>query len=246
MVFGGVSVARFNPRGCAKKMKNSVTTTLVIPVICLAFATVMFRYTDLDVTISNLVYLPERTFNQGESNLWSLLYDYGHIPAIVIGVVGLLVFLVGWITPKLACFRKISVFFVLFLIVGPGLIVNELLKEHWGRPRPVQVLDFDGKQQFLSVWSKGVAGEGASFPSGHAAIGFYLCAPFFVLWADGRKHWALMVLALGMGYGLLMGLGRIIQGAHFASDVLWSAGFIYLTGILFYYLLRFDRGVWWE
>ena len=65
MVFGGVSMARFNPRGCAKKMKNSVTTTLVIPVICLAFATVMFRYTDLDVTISNLVYLPERTFNQG-------------------------------------------------------------------------------------------------------------------------------------------------------------------------------------
>ena len=227
-------------------MKNSITATLVIPVICLVLATAVFRYTDLDMSISNLVYLPERNFDQGEDNLWSLLYDHGHIPAFVIGIVGLLVFLVGWFAPGLACYRKIGLFLVLFLIVGPGLIVNELLKEHWGRPRPVQVVDFEGEQQFLSVWSKGVAGEGASFPSGHAAIGFYLCAPFFFLWADGRKRLALMALTLGMSYGLLMGIGRIIQGAHFASDVLWSAGFIYLTGILFYYLLRFDRGVWWD
>lgn len=227
-------------------MKNSVTATLLIPVFFLVLASAVFRYTDLDVTISNLFYLPERQFDRGETNLWSLLYHHGHIPATIIGVVGLFVFVLGLFVRRASCYRKISLFLVLFLIVAPGLIVNELLKEHWGRPRPVQVVDFDGKQQFLSVWSKGVAGEGASFPSGHAAIGFYLCAPFFFLWADGRKTWAVVALTMGMSYGLLMGIGRIIQGAHFASDVLWSAGFIYLTGILFYYLFRFDRGVWWE
>lgn len=227
-------------------MKNSVTATLVIPVIFLTVATLVLRYTDLDLAISNLFYLPERQFDRSETNLWSLLYQHGHIPATVIGIVGLFVFLVGFFSRRLSFYRKISLFLVVFLIVGPGLIVNELLKEHWGRPRPLQVIDFDGKQQFLRVWNKGVAGEGASFPSGHAAIGFYLCAPFFFFWADGKRRWALMVLVLGMSYGLLMGIGRIIQGAHFASDVLWSAGFIYLTGILFYYLFRFDKGVWWR
>jgi membrane-associated PAP2 superfamily phosphatase len=29
-----------------------------------------------------------------------------------------------------------------------------------------------------------------------------------------------------------MGLGRMIQGGHFASDVLWSAGFIYIGGLI--------------
>ena len=227
-------------------MKNSVMATLVIPVCLLILATAVFRYTDLDVTISKLVYLPDRQFDRGEANLWSLLYDHGHMPATTIGLVGLILFLLGLFLRKVARYRKVSLFLVLLLIVGPGLIVNELLKQHWGRPRPAEVLDFDGQQQFLSVWSKGVAGEGASFPSGHAAIGFYLCAPFFFLWADGRKRWAVVALTLGMGYGLLMGVGRIVQGAHFASDVLWSAGFIYLTGILFYYLCRFDRGIWWE
>ena len=227
-------------------MKHSVTLTLLIPVIILIAATLVFQHTDLDLAISRLVYFPERQFDQGETNLWRLLYLHGHIPATVIGIAGLLVFLVGFFSRRISLYRKISLFLVMFLIVGPGLVVNELLKEHWGRPRPLQVIDFDGKQQFLPVWHKGVAGEGASFPSGHAAIGFYLCAPFFFLWADGKRRWALLILILGMSYGLLMGIGRIVQGAHFASDVLWSAGFIYLTGILFYYLFRFDKDVWWK
>jgi membrane-associated PAP2 superfamily phosphatase len=38
----------------------------------------------------------------------------------------------------------------------------------------------------------------------------------------------------------------MVQGAHFASDVLWSGGFTYLTGLLLYYALRLDKTIWWE
>ena len=34
--------------------------------------------------------------------------------------------------------------------------------------------------------------------------------------------------ALGLLHGLLMGFGRMTQGSHWPSDVLWSAGFVYL------------------
>jgi hypothetical protein len=29
----------------------------------------------------------------------------------------------------------------------------------------------------------------------------------------------------------MMGFARIVQGSHFASDVLWSAGAVYFTGL---------------
>ncbi|WP_321495089.1 hypothetical protein [uncultured Desulfobacter sp.] len=38
-----------------------------------------------------------------------------------------------------------------------------------------------------------------------------------------------------------MGLGRIVQGAHFASDVLWSAGFVYYTGLSLAKALRLTQ-----
>jgi membrane-associated PAP2 superfamily phosphatase len=36
----------------------------------------------------------------------------------------------------------------------------------------------------------------------------------------------------GLVYGCIMGMARIIQGGHFLSDVLWSAGFVYLTALV--------------
>ncbi len=40
-----------------------------------------------------------------------------------------------------------------------------------------------------------------------------------------------------------MAIVRMIQGGHFASDVLWAGGFTYLTGLIFYYVLKFDKRV---
>ena len=34
------------------------------------------------------------------------------------------------------------------LLLGPGWVVNEALKNHWGRARPEQVSDFGGAQRF--------------------------------------------------------------------------------------------------
>ena len=44
------------------------------------------------------------------------------------------------------------VFLVTTLALGPGLLTNVILKDHWGRPRPIDVTQFGGDQHFVA-WS---------------------------------------------------------------------------------------------
>jgi lipid A 4'-phosphatase len=60
-----------------------------------------------------------------------------------------------------------AVFLIATLALGPGLLVNVLLKEYWGRPRPIDVTEFGGQQQFVPWWStKGECQSNCSFVSG--------------------------------------------------------------------------------
>ena len=221
--------------------KKWVGYFLVIPFIILALGTLLFRFSDFDMIISRLFYLEGQGFYLKSTQPWLFLYRHGNVPGLLIGFFGLFLFLARLIWKKIGSHWKTGVFLVLLLVLGPGLIVNTVFKRNWGRPRPVEIVAFGGEQAYRPVWQKGIAGQGKSFPSGHASIGYYLMAPFFFLYPMGRKRWGLLLLLLGLAYGTTMGLGRIVQGAHFASDVLWSAGFVYFTGIVLSLFFRFDR-----
>ena len=71
-------------------------------------------------------------------------------------------------------------------------------------------------------------------------MGFYFVAPYFVLRKRAPQK-GLLFLGTGLGYGLLMGFGRIAQGGHFASDIMWSAGFVYLSGLVLSWLIQFKE-----
>ncbi|RWX49504.1 PAP2 superfamily protein, partial [Candidatus Electrothrix marina] len=72
-------------------------------------------------------------------------------------------------------------------------------------------------------------GSNSSFPSGHAAIAFFLMAPWFVL-RDRKQRYAEAFLISGLLFGTLVGIARILQGGHFVSDILWAGGLLYLLG----------------
>ncbi len=157
-----------------------------------------------------------------------MLYHWGVYPGLALGLGGLVVAIAGLVIPPLRRWRKEGLFLALLLLIGPGLVVNVWFKGCWGRPRPCETAMFGGARPFVPAGMPGPT-EGRSFPSGHASMGFFLMAPAFFLYRR-NKRLALWFFVLGLTAGTVIGLGRIVQGRHFASDVVWSAGMIYLCG----------------
>jgi membrane-associated PAP2 superfamily phosphatase len=208
--------------------------------LALAAITVALSAAGADLAMEALFYSPGAGWPQGNMEPWSFLYRYGNIPAFIISGLGAMAFLFSFFSAKFQPDRKAGLFVVVFLILGPGLIVNTFFKDFWGRPRPADIVQFGGTETYRPFWQPGTPGQGRSFPSGHAAVGFFIMAPYFVL-RRKAPGWARRALAAGVLYGMLMGLGRMIQGGHFLTDVIWAGCLVYLTGLFLYYLFRLDR-----
>lgn len=125
--------------------------------------------------------------------------------------------------------KKHLVFLLSLCIFGPGLMVNLLFKDHWGRPRPRQVIEFGGDKQFEPPFAPSFScSKCKSFVSGHSSVGFY----FFGLALLARDRRWLIAPALA---GALIGSVRMVQGAHFFSDVLFSGWVVWFCSILLYH-----------
>lgn len=191
--------------------------------------TLLIWLTDGDRSLAALFYTPSDGWSGNDSMVCSLVYALAPWPAICL-VVGALAVLFGSLKKTaLRNFRKHSVFILLLLIIGPGLVVNVWLKDNHGRARPREVIEFGGKNEFKQFWEGGNTGKNSSFPSGHASIAFSLFVPWFIL-RDRHKILARNILIAGATWGTVVGFVRIAQGGHFFSDVVWAGGLVYLIG----------------
>jgi membrane-associated PAP2 superfamily phosphatase len=224
------------------KPRHLIILDWTIPVVLLIGLSLPFWTGDLDLRVAGRFYTPGQGWPHGSDQPWSFLYHYGVVPAWVLALSALGVFLASLGRARMRSHRRGAIFLVLVMAIGPGVVVNDIYKENWGRPRPKDLTVFGGQRDYVEPLVKGPREHGESFASGHAATGFYLLTPYFLLRRRSPRR-AAGVLALGLVYGSLMGLARIIQGAHFLSDVLWALGFVYLTGLALFYLLRLDRPV---
>ncbi|MBI4768112.1 MAG: phosphatase PAP2 family protein [Deltaproteobacteria bacterium] len=222
------------------EIKTSLFWSLVFPIALAVILSVIISWTETDLKIAEFFYASGKGWFMGQEMPWFFLYHYGNIPGIILAVGGFFVFVLGFFRKELRPYKKTGLFLVLFMLLGPGLVVNTLFKDHWGRPRPDDIVNFGGTKTFHQAWEIGEAGQGGSFPSGHASIGFFIFAPFFILRKSRRKA-ALAFLGLGIAFGFFMGAGRIVQGGHFLTDVIWSGLLTYLTGFTLAYVFRLDR-----
>lgn len=222
------------------KRRTTMIADWALPIALLTGMTAVFWLTDIDVSLSSRYFVSGEGWTQGDDQPWHFLYHYGVVPAWIVALSALALLIASLRAGRFASSRRRCIFLVAVMIVGPGLLVNTLFKQNWGRPRPRDLVEFSGDREYVQVLAKRPSAMGNSFASGHAATGFYLFAPFFFLRRRSR-WWSLFFLALGLGYGSIIGLARIIQGAHFLSDVVWAGGLVYLSGLFFFYLLRPDR-----
>ena len=113
---------------------------------------------------------------------------------------------------------KACLFVVVVAVVGPCLLVNFILKDNWGRPRPYQTTEFDGDRQFQPVWqTSDECARNCSFVSGEVAATWALLVPALCLF--GRRRLLLVQVTIG-ALTAMIGLARISVGSHFLSDVI--------------------------
>ena len=126
--------------------------------------------------------------------------------------------------------RNALIFLVASLVIGPGILVNTVLKDHWGRARPNQITEFGGTHSFTPApLPADQCVKNCSFVSGHAALGFSFIGFAFLLPAGRRRDQA---IGAALALGGLIGLGRIVAGHHFLSDVVYAGLLVIATSWL--------------
>jgi len=203
--------------------------------------TLPFWFISIDLWFEGLFYnVADHGWPFAKQGLLEFLYSNGKWPLIVMIVLSIFALLYSIFKESYHKFRMPALFLLLAVTFGPGYVVNGTLKEYMGRPRPRDVVEFDGRDQYRYPLQPGMAGKGQSFPSGHATLGFAFFALSFALRPLNRK-WAKRTFWLALSFGLLMGLGRNIQGGHFLSDVIWSGAVTWLSCAFLYHYYLFPK-----
>ncbi len=188
-----------------------------------------------DITISQHFHTTEAGWVYKYGQPWAFLYAVGPIPGILLALSALIAFFVGFFKPNFRLYQKHMLLILLTSIIGAGVLVSGVLKPYCGRPRPREIQQFGGQQAYCSPCERRIPGEGMSFPCGHCTMGYLFVSLFFLRKKQPRI--AYIGGSFGLFSGTLMGVGRIVQGGHFASDVLWSLGIVVIVATNIYYLV---------
>ncbi len=221
-----------------KKCLGMLTATIGV----LLLVSWIFTHWDLDRTIAARFYSPETGWYLKDANPWHWLYRYGTIPGIALTLAALTGAVASRLRKPESRWHRYFLLVVLTSVLGAGLLVNGILKPYWGRPRPNQIQELGGQYKYRNVLSPGIPGKGKSFPSGHATMGFIFVSLIYfhrksklIAWIGGTG---------GLAYGALVSTARVVQGAHFVTDCIWSLGLMWMVAsVLYYFVLRIPAPV---
>ena len=211
----------------------------VILICLLIFILVGLTYlgeaNNFDLRFSAEFFTEEQEWFLAETPPWNWFYEYGVIPGILVSILSFFTWIYSRTNKKLSILRPYLLICALTPIIASALLVNLVLKDHTGRPRPREIKQFKGNWEYLPALQTGIPGRGHSFPCGHCSIAFTLTSGV-VFWRRSRKF-AISSLSLGLVFGIMMSIARIAQGGHFITDAMWSLGVVWLTLTALYYFV---------
>ena len=182
----------------------------------------------IDLWASGLFYRPPDGFFLGDWAPFRLTHDHLNLAvwafAIVVLVAGSASFFFR--RAVLGLSARAAIFLLLSLALGPGLTVNTIFKDHWGRARPAQITEFGGTQKFTPDFvPSGQCRRNCSFPAGDPAMGFYLVSVALLAGSTPlRRRGIIAAVTLGAALGVM----RLAQGGHFLSDII-ASGFLVIA-----------------
>lgn len=197
------------------------TERIVLLAIFILAVTVFSLWPQLDLRISALFYTPGEGFALDrlapvQAVYWGVWYG-SRIAILSVLLLWLASFAIrgGWLQSR----RRWFGFLALAIALGPGLIADTGLKNHWGRARPQHISEFGGDKTFTpALLPSNQCERNCSFVSGHATGAFALMVFGWLASPRRRARW---MLAAALAGGVV-GWVRIIQGGHFASDVVFA------------------------
>ncbi|MFJ8063464.1 phosphatase PAP2 family protein [Psychrobacillus sp. NPDC096426] len=182
----------------------------------------LLGFTTLYITFTSeeMVQLDRKMNELLNGNQFIAPFHYLGEPKFIV-IMMLILFAYLWIHSK----NYRGMLFGLFT-VGVGNVLNQLLKKWVQRARP------DIPNQL----------ESFSFPSGHAMVGllYVFTIAYFLAEHQSNKKIRVLLWIGALLLAILIGLSRIAESRHFATDVLagWMAGYTWFVFVALWYESR--------
>jgi len=207
--------------------------TLGIWLVCVALTLLVFGlWPRLDLVVSGLFHDAQRGFWMADLRVIEttrqVLWNGGEL-LVLLSLFGLIVAR-AINRPALWLPARVWAFVLLLFVTGPGVAVNLVLKEFWGRARPARVVELGGDRMFTGPFlPTDQCASNCSFVSGEAASAMALGIALFVILRHLRPRLTVRVWRAGVLVALLLPPAgaalRVLAGRHFLSDVI-CAGLI--------------------
>jgi lipid A 4'-phosphatase len=208
-------------------------------IFSLAVAVIFALFPELDIYISSL-FFRDGEFYLSDRAFFVFMHDMLR-PLIIVTVVVLIgVLIYSWRGGKIGRYldKRAALFLLTYLLVGPAIVTNLIIKEHSGRDRPKNCKIFGGEEEFKPYYDfSGSCEYNCSFISGHTSGALFFLSLAY-LFRSKRVFWAALI------FGALMGITRVVQGSHFMSDVLFSFIINFIILKVLYYLFYREKGLW--
>jgi lipid A 4'-phosphatase len=210
---------------------------LLIPLVLLTVANgaIFGLWPELDLALVEALRGPDGFHDrvEGLRQLRAVLY---FLPAILMAMLVLVWIAARYGAPVPKHLRpgiQTVLYLAVSLALGPGLIVNAGLKDHWHRPRPVQVAEFGGPYEFRPWYrTDGQCRRNCSFVSGEVAASAWLIGAASLAPAPAKVP----AVALAASVTAATAVLRVAFGGHFPSDVLFATLFTLLLMVVLYRL----------
>jgi lipid A 4'-phosphatase len=121
--------------------------------------------------------------------------------------------------------------------LGPGIVVNLILKGNWGRPRPNDVALFgQGDLPFVPPWYvTNYCPGNCSFVSGEGSSAIWLLSLAVLV----PKQWRMTAIKGIVAFAVAASLNRIAFGGHYLSDVLIAWGLtLLIMAVVYRYVIE--------
>src|SRR6516162_5324902 len=186
-------------------------------------------YPELDLEISGLFFDPHR------ENLWLgitrpiwLMRTGATWLTALIAAPAFVAFAVKLLFPRRPALLpgRAVMLMIVSLALAPGLLANGILKERWGRPRPIDVTVFDGTDRFLPWWNpRGPCPKNCTFIACEPSGAFWTVSAAVV----ALPPWRMLAAGAALAFGAADGVIRMAAGGHFFTDVVFAGVFTFLV-----------------